>query len=93
MKYLISMFLLASCASQPGQLSDKAAELEVFGTKPTDCKVVGKVVGVNEEGSKELALNDALNQAADKNASGLFVNEEVPNGNVMKVFATAYKCD
>ena len=93
MKYLIPVLMLAACSSNPTQLSSKAQELEVFGTKPTDCKVVGKVVGTTEEGSKELALNHALNQAADKGASGIFVNQEVPNGKFMTVHATAYKCD
>lgn len=96
MKYSFFVFLfsLVGCSSAPqAELSDKAAELEVFGTKPTDCKVVGKVVGKNSEGSKDLALNHALNQAADKNATGIFVNQEVPNGSLISVFATAYKCD
>lgn len=93
MKYLIALFIMAGCSSTPSQLSDKAAQLEVFGTRPTGCKVVGKVKGVNEEGSKDLALNHALNQAADLNASGIFVDQEVPNGRVMTVYATAYKCD
>jgi uncharacterized lipoprotein YajG len=93
MKYLILTIILASCSSKPTQLSEKARNLEVYPNKPTDCRVAGKVVGEDELGSKELALNDALNQAADLNASGIFVNQEVPNGSVMKVHATAYQCE
>lgn len=93
MKYSILMIMLAACSSNPAQLTDKARELEVFPTKPTDCRVAGRVVGVDKNGSKELALNHALNQAADLNASGIFVNQEVPNGSVMNVHATAYQCD
>jgi uncharacterized lipoprotein YajG len=93
MKYLFLAMFLAACASKPGQLSDKAKNLEVYATKPTDCTVQGRVVGKDENSSKELALNDALNQAADMGATGLFVNQEVPNGKVMNVHATAYKCD
>jgi hypothetical protein len=93
MKYLIFAFFVISCSSRPTQLSDKAKNLEVYSTKPTDCRVVGRIVGINREGSKELALNDALNQAANMKASGLFINQEVPNGSVMNVHATAYQCD
>lgn len=93
MKYLTLMFLVA-CASDPSeQLSEKAQEIEVHQTRPTQCRVVGKVEGVNLQGSKELALNHALNQAANKGANGVFVNQEVPNGNKMTVYATAYICD
>lgn len=93
MKYLIPMLILVACSSKPAQLTDKARDLEVFTTKPVDCRVAGRVVGVDKMGSKELALNDALNQAAELNASGLFVNQEVPNGKVMSVHGTAYQCD
>lgn len=94
MKYLVLMSLAVACASGPSEkLSEKARDIEVHQTKPTQCQVVGKVEGVNMQGSKELALNDALNQAADKGANGLFVNQEVPNGNKMTVYATAYDCN
>lgn len=92
MKYLFPLLMLAACASKT-QLTDKAKGLEVYATKPTDCRVQGRVVGESEEGSKELALNHALNQAADLNASGIFVNQEVPNGKKMAVHATAYQCE
>ncbi len=93
MKYLILISLVVACSSRSEKLSDKAKDIEVHQTKPTQCRVIGKVEGVNEQGSKELALNDALNQAADKGANGLFVNQEVANGNKMSVYATAYECD
>lgn len=93
MKFFILLVLGAACASNPGVLSDKARDLEVYATKPTACSVVGKVVGVDKNGSTELATNHALNQAADKNATGIFVNQEVPNGNARAVHATAYNCN
>ena len=92
MKYLILTMFVVACSSKSVQLTDKAKNLEVYATKPVDCRVVGKVVGVDENGSKELALNDALNQAANQGATGVFVNQEVPNGKVMNVHATAYNC-
>lgn len=93
MKSLILVLLVSSCSSKPVQLTEKAKNLEVFALKPADCRIMGRVVGVDKMGSKELALNDALNQAADLKASGVFVNQEVPNGSVMNVHATAYQCD
>jgi hypothetical protein len=93
MKYLI-LFALVACASGPTeQLTKKAQNLEVYAAKPNGCKVVGKVVGLNENGSTELATNDAVNKAADLGATGVFVNQEVPNGNKRAVHATAYDCN
>lgn len=51
----------------------------------------GRLVGTDKTGSNEVALNDALNQAADLNATGPFVNEEIYNGKVVNVHATAYQ--
>lgn len=93
MKYLIPLFILGACSQAPTQLTEKAAQVEVLGTKPVDCRVMGKVVGTDNNGSKELALNDALNRAAKLNATGLYVNQEVPNGSMVMVYATAYRCD
>jgi len=93
MKSLIFLTLLAACSSDQGQLSSKAKDIEVFTNKPTNCNVIGKVVGTDKMGSKELATNHALNQAAKLGATGVHVNQEVPNGNNMTVYATAYKCE
>ncbi len=93
MKVLILLVIVASCASQPGVLTEKAKDLEVYATKPANCTVVGKVVGVDKKGSTELATNHALNQAANLKASGILINQEVPNGNSRAVHATAYQCN
>ncbi len=93
MKHLVLISLVVACSSRSEKLSDKAKDIEIHQVKPAQCRVMGKVEGKNQQGSKELALNDALNQAADKGANGLFVNQEVPNGNQISVFATAYDCD
>lgn len=92
MKYILFLFFIA-CSSPKGALSNKAKELEIYAMKPSDCQVVGKVTGQNSDGSTELATNDALNQAAKIGATGIFVNQEVPNGILRAVHATAYKCD
>jgi hypothetical protein len=92
MKYFILFGLVASCATKPGVLSEKAKDLEIYPNKPANCHVVGKVVGVDENGSTELATNHALNQAAELKATGIQVNQEVPNGKSRAVHATAYQC-
>jgi hypothetical protein len=93
MKFLILLVLGTACASHPGILTEKAKNLEVYPNKPVSCQVVGKVVGVDKNGSTELATNHALNQAAEVNATGIVVNQEVPNGNSRSVYATAYQCN
>lgn len=93
MKALILLVAVAACSSDPGKLSEKARNLEVYATKPANCQVVGKVVGEDKNGSTELATNHALNEAAKAGATGIFVNQEVPNGSKRAVHATAYKCD
>lgn len=93
MKYLVMLSFVVACASKPEQLSEKAKNLEVYVNKPANCNVVGKVVGENDIGSKELALNKVLNQAAELGATGVHVNQEVPNGKKIIVYGTAYQCD
>jgi hypothetical protein len=94
MKFFFPILFLAACSSNPpAQLTEKAKDLEIYAQKPTDCRVVGKVVGIDKMGSKELALNQAINQASNLKASGVFVNQEVPNGKVITVYATAYQCE
>lgn len=93
MKYLVMLAFMVACSSKPVQLSDKAKDLEVVTHKPTGCATVGKVVGKDSTGSRDVALNDALNQAADLGATSLHINQEVPNGANIAVHATGYKCD
>jgi membrane-bound ClpP family serine protease len=92
MKYLVLISLLMACSSPSVKLTEKAKEIEVHDTKPTQCRVIAKVEGTTDEGSRELALNRALNEAAEKGANALFINQEVPNGNKIDVYATAYDC-
>ena len=64
MKFLILSFFLISCSSVPEQLTEKGKNVEIYAQKPSDCRVTGRIVGVDKKGSKELALNQALNEAA-----------------------------
>ncbi len=94
MKLLFLLLVVSACSSnKASQLHQASKNVEVFENVPTDCNVVGKIEGINKQGSKELALNHALNQAADMGATGIVVNQEVPNGNKMSVHATAYRCE
>ena len=92
--FLSALSLLSACSSSPGVLSDDGKEVQVLANKPGDeCNVVGKVVGENEQGSPELARNHARNLAAQMNGTAIFINQEVPNGAKIQVFATAYQCE
>lgn len=93
MKYLALFIFSVSCGGHPGLLTKKARNLDVYPSKPSKCRVMGKVIGVDKTGTSELAVNHALNQAADLGASGIFVNEEIPNGKNRTVHATAYECN
>jgi hypothetical protein len=92
-KYLIIMALLFSaCSSNKGQLNAHGMNVKVLGKKSRKCDVVGKVKGINEEGSVELARNDARNLVGDKGGNAVFFNEEVNNGQNWHVMATGYRC-
>lgn len=93
MKSLFLLVFVMACSSRPGQLTDKAKDVEVYANKPADCNAVGKVTGNDKNGITELATNDARNQAAKLKATGIVVNQEVPNGKGRTVHATAYDCN
>ncbi len=93
MKNLFLLTILLGCSQAPVQLSKEAESVEVLVNKPQGCKTVGKFIGEDNTGSKELALNSVLNQAASKGATSVHVNQEVPNGKSMVVHGTGYKCD
>ena len=85
---------LVSCAASKTKLTDNGKEVQMFPNVPgQECAVVGKVVGENNQGSPDLARNHARNLAAKLGANGIFINQEVPNGGVIRVFATAYQCE
>lgn len=94
MKIFILWVLTAACSSNnPGVLSEKAKDLELYAKKPLNCPVVGRVVGVDKNGSLDLATNHAMNQASKLNATGILIDQEVPNRKSRAVHATAYQCN
>lgn len=94
MKWLVLMLLVSACGGvSKTALTEDGKKVVVMTTnRDTGCDVLDKVVGLNEIGSTELAKNHARNLAGDKDANAIFFDEVVPNGNTVKVFATAYKC-
>lgn len=92
MKYLAILFLLAACGSN-SKLSSDGRKVEIMIKPSTNCEVVGKVVGINEDGSVELARNHARNLVADEDGNAIIIDEEVANGHVFKVYATGYRCN
>jgi hypothetical protein len=97
MKFITLAALLViaqACGSAPGVLTDSGKEVQTLDNKPgSECSVVGKVVGENEQGSPEMARNHARNLSAKLNGNAMFINQEVPNGGKIQVFATAYQCE
>lgn len=90
----VSMFILVACAASKTKLTEQGKEVQMFANPPgSECSVVGKVVGENSQGSPDLARNHARNLAAKQGATGIFINQEVPNGGTIRVFATAYQCE
>jgi hypothetical protein len=86
--------LAAACSSAPGVLTEDGKGVETLTNKPgTECNVVGKVVGESEQGSPEMARNHARNLTAKLRGNSMFINQEVPNGAKIQVFATAYECE
>jgi hypothetical protein len=86
--------IVVGCTVSKTKLTSKGQAIEVLDNKPgKDCFVVAKVVGENDEGSVDLARNHARNLAAKLEADSIFIDQEVPNGNNMNVYATAYTCN
>ncbi len=90
----MALAIIIGCTVSKTKLSSQGQAVEVIDNKPgKDCFVVAKVVGENGEGSVDLARNHARNLAAKLDADTLFIDQEVPNGNNVKVYATAYTCN
>ncbi len=91
---IAATLILAACATSRRELTEDGEKVEVYANRPgSECAVVGKVTGMNDQGSRDLARNHARNLAGKMGANGIFINQEVPNGAKIQVFATAYKCE
>ena len=93
-KLFILGLVLASCGTSKTKLSSKAKDVEILTHQPKgECSMVAKVVGVNKQGSAELARNHARNLAAQAGGNAIWIEQEVPNGSDVKVHASAYECE
>ena len=91
---LLALTLFTSCAVSKTKLSDDGMKVKVSYTKPKkNCNAVKTVVGINEEGVLDLALNHARNLVAKEGANLLYVNDKVNNSKGWQVHATGYKCN
>lgn len=91
---LLIALALTACATSKTKLTEGGKEVQMLENRPgQECAVVGKVIGENAQGSRDLARNHARNLAAKMDANALFIDEEVPNGAKVRIFATAYQCE
>jgi uncharacterized protein YbjQ (UPF0145 family) len=94
MKYLVLFLVIYGCAGDPTRKPERAESIQIFTVRPAmACEVIGKVKGIDRQGSRELALNRAIQAARKLGATGIVINQEVPNGPVITVHATAYNCE
>ena len=90
---LIAILLLGSCSVSKTKLNDDAKNIKVVYTKPMKgCSAVKKVVGENDEGVLDLAVNHARNLASREDANTLYIEDKVNVSQKWRVYATAYIC-
>ncbi len=90
---LISLLVLTSCAVSKTKLSDDGERVKVLNTKPKKgCNAVKKVVGENDEGVEDLAINHARNLAAKEDANTIYIEDKVNVSMKWRIYATAYIC-
>ncbi|WP_120404539.1 MULTISPECIES: hypothetical protein [unclassified Halobacteriovorax] len=93
MKYFLMILLLCSCAVSKTKLTEEGSKVKVTYQKPRkNCTVFTSVIGENENGIKDLAINHAINQVADKGGNTIFIKEAVNEGGRWKVTGMGYHC-
>ncbi|MFG1483500.1 hypothetical protein ACRXCV_06895 [Halobacteriovorax sp. GFR7] len=94
MKNIIMILILSSCAVSKTKLTPAGEKVKVTYQKPRhkNCKPFTNVVGENENGIKDLAVNHAINLVADEGGDTIWIKESVNEGNVWKVFGLGYHC-
>jgi|GEM_PF-1166464 len=87
--------LIQGCASNPNQLTDDGKKVQIMpGKKPMEgCEVVDRFVGENDMSSIQVATNMVRNMAAKKGANYVLIEDEIQNGQKVKVIATGYSCE
>lgn len=89
---LICFLIFTHACSTSHSLSSKAQRVKVIYRKPKNCTVTGRFKGVHEEGSLDLAKNQARNMASKKDSNAIFFDEEFSNGQIWTAVGIGYKC-
>ena len=75
---ICTTFLVSSCAVSKKRLSSDGEKVRILSkAQLKNCSTVDKVIGLNEQGSDELAQNHARNLAAELDANGVYFDEMV----------------
>ncbi len=90
---LAALFLLVSCSAHKTKLDEKSKNIEVLSSKKNNgCHVVEKVIGENESGTEELALNHAKNLAIKAGGNAIYVEDTIKNAKTVRVHAIVFHC-
>ncbi|EQC44477.1 putative lipoprotein [Bacteriovorax sp. BSW11_IV] len=90
---LILITLFASCSSIMTKLTSDGKEVKVVDKRPKNCQPVGKVEGLNNDGSEDLAIVHARNLAGKEDADTLYIDDTIEQGKRRRVLATAFICN
>jgi hypothetical protein len=87
------LIALGACSVSKTKLSSRGEKVDVLANKPKEeCSVLDRLVAENDKGSVELARNHARNLAAKVDANAVWFEQEIVNGNSVKIHFTAYHC-
>ncbi|MBT6324782.1 MAG: hypothetical protein HOJ35_02340 [Bdellovibrionales bacterium] len=96
MKFILVVLtgiLFSSCSSLKGELTEKGMlVIEMSRVVHNDCRIVKKIIGEDDSGTIELAVNHAKNLASEIDANFIMINDEIVNGKDVQVHAGAYRC-
>ena len=91
---IFALLLLASCAVSKTKLSTDGKKVKILSSKKArGCNVVEKVVGINKNGSVDVAKNHARNLVARAGGNAVYFDDTIQNGSVWKVHSTAFECE
>lgn len=90
---LLLITLVTACSSFKTKLTSDGRNVKVVDKKPKSCEPVGKVEGTNDEGSDDLAIVHARNLAGDEDADTMFIDDQIEQGKMRRILATAYICN
>jgi|GEM_PF-4303170 hypothetical protein len=83
---LVAVTFITSCSSSKIKID------VIYGKELKRCSAIGKVIGTNEEGIEDLAINIAKDKVKDLDGDTLLVRDNVQNGRMITIEGVAYKC-